>query len=172
MVFEYCDLLFWFNFEKNNYRTLQALNFPKFSFRFKNSENKVSIFDSIRKKFVILQPEEWVRQNCIEYLKEIKKYPKSLINVEKELIVNGLKKRYDIVVYNSDGSVHLIVECKAPNITISQNTFDQIAQYNLVLNANYLMVTNGLNHYYCQIDFINERYNFLKEIPKYSEQLQ
>jgi len=149
---------------------LQALNFPKFSFRFKNSENKVSIFDSIRKKFVILQPEEWVRQHCIQYLIEEKGYPKSLINVEKELIVNGLKKRYDIVVFNSDGSMHLIVECKAPTITVNQNTFDQIAQYNLVLNASYLMVTNGLNHYYCQMDFKNERYNFLEDIPKYSKQ--
>ena len=149
---------------------MQALNFPKFSFRFKNSENKVSIFDSIRKKFVILQPEEWVRQHCIQYLIEEKGYPKSLINVEKELIVNGLKKRYDIVVFNSDGSMHLIVECKAPTITVNQNTFDQIAQYNLVLNASYLMVTNGLNHYYCQMDFKNERYNFLEDIPKYSKQ--
>jgi len=147
---------------------LQELNFPKFSFRFKNSENKVSIFDSIRKKFVVLQPEEWVRQHCIQYLIDIKGYPKSLINVEKELIINTLKKRYDIIIYNSDGSIHLIVECKSPTITVNQNTFDQIAQYNLVLNANYLMVTNGLNHYYCQMDFKNECYQFLKEIPVYS----
>lgn len=147
---------------------MQELNFPKFSFRFKNSENKVSIFDSIRKKFVVLQPEEWVRQHCIQYLINIKHYPKSLINVEKELVVNTLKKRYDIVVFNSDGSIHLIVECKSPKVNINQNTFDQIAQYNLVLNADYLMVTNGLNHYYCQMDFINERYHFLRDIPKYS----
>ncbi|MFD1161901.1 MULTISPECIES: type I restriction enzyme HsdR N-terminal domain-containing protein [Hwangdonia] len=149
---------------------MQELNFPKFSFRFKSSENKISIFDSIRKKFVVLQPEEWVRQHCVQYLIEEKGYPISLINVEKELIVNTLKKRYDIVVFNPDGSIHLIVECKAPNIAINQNTFDQIAQYNLVLNASYLMVTNGLNHYYCQMDFEKERYNFLKEIPKYSKQ--
>ncbi|WOD43004.1 type I restriction enzyme HsdR N-terminal domain-containing protein [Hwangdonia lutea] len=148
---------------------MQELNFPKFSFRFKSSENKISIFDSIRKKFVVLQPEEWVRQHCVQYLIEEKGYPKSLINVEKELVVNTLKKRYDIVVFNSDGSIHLIVECKAPTIVINQNTFDQIAQYNLVLNASFLMVTNGLNHYYCQMDFENERYNFLKDIPKYSE---
>ncbi|MCF7569447.1 type I restriction enzyme HsdR N-terminal domain-containing protein [Sabulilitoribacter arenilitoris] len=148
---------------------MQELNFPKFSFRFKNSENKVSIFDSIRKKFVILQPEEWVRQHCIQYLINVKHYPKFLINVEKELIVNTLKKRYDIVVFNSDGTIHLIVECKSPTITINQNTFDQIAQYNLVLNANYLMVTNGLNHYYCQMDFKNERYHFLKDIPEHSK---
>ncbi len=99
-----------------------------------------------------------------------KGYPKSLINVEKELIINDLKKRYDIVVYNSDGSIHLIVECKAPKISIKQNTFDQIARYNLELNATFLMVTNGLNHYYCQMDFENERYQFLKEIPEFSSQ--
>jgi len=118
---------------------------------------------------VILQPEEWVRQHCVQYLMETKNYPKSLINVEKELTVNRLKKRYDIVIYNPDGSIHLIVECKSPTITINQRTFDQIAQYNLTLNASYLMVTNGLNHYYCQMDFENERYNFLKEIPDYNQ---
>ncbi|EGV42744.1 type I restriction enzyme HsdR N-terminal domain-containing protein [Bizionia argentinensis JUB59] len=147
---------------------MQALNFPKFSFRFKNSENKVSIFDPIRKKFVILQPEEWVRQHCLQVLMTDKKYPKSLINVEKELRVNDLKKRYDIVVFNPDGSIHIIVECKAPSIPVNQKTFDQIAQYNLTLKATYLMVTNGLDHYYCQMDFEAERYNFLKDIPDYN----
>lgn len=146
---------------------MQQLNFPTYSFRFKSNENKISIFDSIRKKFVVLQPEEWVRQHCVHYLMAEKNYPQSLINVEKELIVNGLKKRYDIVVFNPNGSILLIVECKAPKITINQTTFDQIAQYNLALNATYLMVTNGLNHYYCQMDFDNERYNFLKDIPNY-----
>jgi len=146
---------------------LQELNFPKFTFRFKNSENKISIFDCLRKKFVILQPEEWVRQHCVLYLIEEKGYPKSHINVEKELVVNNLKKRYDIVVFNTDGTIYLIVECKAPSVAINQNTFDQIAQYNLALNANYLMVTNGLNHYYCQMDFEKERFNFLKDIPNY-----
>ena len=147
---------------------MQLLNFPKFSFRFKNSENKISIFDEIRKKFVILQPEEWVRQHCVKYLITEKKYPKSLINVEKELIINELKKRYDIIVFNPDGTIHLIVECKAPNISINQDVFDQIARYNLSLKATFLMVTNGLNHYYCQMDFENERYSFLKDIPLYS----
>lgn len=117
---------------------------------------------------MVLQPEEWVRQHCVQYLINEKKYPKSLINVEKELKINNLKKRYDIVVFNTDGSIHLIVECKAPNITINQSTFDQVARYNLELNATYLMVTNGLNHYYCSIDFDEERYQFLKDIPPYS----
>lgn len=150
---------------------MQNLNFPKFTFRFKNSENKVSIFDVIRKKFMILQPEEWVRQHCVHYLIENKNYPKSLINVEKELKVNNLRKRYDIVIFNSDGSIHLIVECKSPKIKINQNTFDQIARYNLTLNATYLMVTNGINHYYCAMDFEAECYNFLKDIPDYNTEL-
>ncbi|AJR04143.1 type I restriction enzyme HsdR N-terminal domain-containing protein [Siansivirga zeaxanthinifaciens] len=147
---------------------MQKLNFPTYPFRFKNSENKVSIFDCIRKKFVILQPEEWVRQHCVLFLINEKGYPKSLINIEKELIVNDLKKRYDIVVFNPNGSIHLIVECKAPSVIINQSTFDQIAQYNRVLMADYLMVTNGLNHYYCKMNFEKECYDFLREIPNYN----
>jgi len=149
---------------------MQPLNFPKFQFRFKNSENKISIFDEIRKKFVVLQPEEWVRQHTVHYLMTVKNYPRTLINVEKELTVNGLKKRFDVVVFNTNGSIHLIVECKAPQISIDQTTFDQVARYNLSLNASYLMVTNGLHHYYCLMDFENERYQFLKDIPVYSRQ--
>lgn len=149
---------------------MQELNFPTYSFRLKNSENKVSIFDTIRKKFVVLQPEEWVRQHCVHYLITEKKYPISLINVEKELKINDLKKRYDIVIFNPDGSIHLIVECKAPKIKIDQTTFDQVARYNLALNATYLMVTNGLNHYYCMMDFNAEKYQFLRDIPEYIKQ--
>jgi len=144
---------------------MQQLNFPSYNFRFKNSENKVAIFDAIRKKFIILTPEEWVSQHVVHYLLEEKKYPKSHINVEKLLKVNDLKKRYDIVVFNPDGSIFILVECKAPEIKISQHTFDQIARYNLTLKAQFLMVTNGHNHYFCQMDFENEKYNFLKELP-------
>jgi hypothetical protein len=147
---------------------MQKLNFSTYSFRFKNNENKVSIFDEIRKKFIILTPEEWVRQHVVLYLLEEKKYPKSLINVEKVLKVNGLRKRYDVVVYNPDGSIFVLIECKAPEIKIAQATFDQIARYNMTLKAEYLMVTNGLNHYFCIMDFENEKYQFLKELPNYS----
>ncbi|RZV66099.1 MAG: type I restriction enzyme HsdR N-terminal domain-containing protein [Flavobacteriaceae bacterium] len=146
---------------------MQELHFPQYSFRFKNSENKLLIFDVIRKKFVVLQPEEWVRQHCIHFLLNDKKYPRSLVNVEKELMVKGLRKRYDIVVFNPDGSIHLIVECKSFKKTINQDTFDQIARYNLTLDATYLMVTNGINHYYCQMNLEEQRYQFLKEIPNY-----
>ena len=146
---------------------MQQLNFPIYNFRFKNSENKVSIFDEIRKKFIILTPEEWVRQHVVRFLLEEKKYPKSLINVEKVLSVNGLRKRYDVVVFNPDGSIFVLVECKAPEIKTAQATFDQIARYNLALKAQFLMVTNGHNHYFCQMDFENEKYAFLKELPDY-----
>ena len=150
---------------------MQQLNFPSFSFRFKNSENKVSIFDAIRKKFIILTPEEWVRQHVVQFLMIEKNYPKSLLNVEKVLQVNGLRKRYDIVVYNSDGTIHILIECTAPEVPISQSTFDQIAQYNMTLQSNYLMVTNGLNHYFCQMDNENEKYQFLTELPNYQSNL-
>ncbi|TDD94852.1 type I restriction enzyme HsdR N-terminal domain-containing protein [Flavobacterium cellulosilyticum] len=146
---------------------MQQLNFPVYNFRFKNSENKVSIFDEIRKKFIILTPEEWVRQHVVRYLLEEKKYPKSLINVEKVLNVNGLRKRYDVVVFYPDGSIFVLIECKAPEIKTAQATFDQIARYNMTLKAEYLMVTNGLNHYFCQMDFGNEKYVFLRELPDY-----
>ena len=147
---------------------MHQLNFPSYSFRFKNSENKVSIFDEIRKKFIILTPEEWVRQHVVRFLLEEKKYPKSLINVEKVLNVNGLRKRYDIVIFSPDGSIFVLVECKAPEIKTSQATFDQIARYNMTLKAEYLMVTNGHNHYFCQMDFENEKYAFLENLPNYN----
>ena len=146
---------------------MQKLNFPVYSFRFKNSENKVAIFDEIRKKFIILTPEEWVRQHVIKFLLEAKKYPKSHLNVEKLIKLNGLNKRYDVVVYQSDGKILLLVECKAPEIKISQTTFDQIARYNMTLKAEYLMVTNGLNHFFCKMDFENEKYTFLEELPDF-----
>ena len=147
---------------------MQKLNFQLYNFRFKNNENKVSIFDEIRKKFIILTPEEWVRQHVVQFLLEEKKYPKSLINVEKVLKINGLRKRYDVVVFNSDGSIFILIECKAPEIKITQATFDQIARYNMTMNAQFLMVTNGLNHYFCQLAYDNEKYTFLENLPDYN----
>jgi hypothetical protein len=147
---------------------MQPLNFPSYNFRVKNSQNKALIFDLIRKKFIVLTPEEWVRQHVVIYLINDKKYPQSHINVEKQIVINGLKKRYDIVVFNTDGTIHLLVECKAPEIKISQETFDQIARYNLDLDATYLMVTNGTSHFYCQMSKSDEKYQFLKQIPEFS----
>lgn len=146
---------------------MQNLNFPLYQFRFKSIENKTYIFDIIRKKFVLVTPEEWVRQNTLLYLIESLKYPKSYINVEKQLTINNLVKRYDIVVYLPNGKIFLLVECKAPEIEITQKTFDQIAQYNFILQAENLMLTNGLQHYFCTMNLEQKKYLFLKELPSY-----
>jgi len=146
---------------------MQPLNYPSYRFRFKNRENKIYIFDAIRKKFMLLQPEEWVRQHVVRYLLEDKQYPYSHINVEKQLLVNGIKKRYDIVVFDPQGGIEILVECKSPKINITKEVFDQIARYNLQLRAKYLMVTNGMDHYFCKMDFERKRYDFLEDIPYY-----
>jgi hypothetical protein len=148
---------------------MQTLNLPIYKFRIKSNENKLFIFDILRKKYVSLTPEEWVRQHFVHYLIEEKNYPISLIGVEKKLTINGLTKRTDILVFNTYGEPHIIVECKAPTIKINQATFDQIARYNLKLQANYLIVTNGLDHFYCTMDFKNEHYQFLKDIPNFPQ---
>lgn len=144
---------------------MQNLQFPRYSFKIKSTENNYYIFDVIRKKYIMLTPEEWVRQHVVHYLIYTKSYPISYINVEKAFTINGLTKRYDVVVFNSDGSIHLLVECKKPEVAISQEVFDQIARYNLKLNANFLMVTNGLQHIYSKLDFEKQRYEFLSDIP-------
>ena len=147
---------------------MQVLNFPPYHFRLKSTENSTYIFDVIRKKFVVLQPEEWVRQHIVHFLMLTKGYPKSLINVEKQLIINGLRKRYDIIVFTPQGKIDVLVECKAPDVKITQNVFDQIAIYNSKAEADYLMVSNGINHYYCQMDHLTEKYTFLEDIPDFN----
>jgi hypothetical protein len=147
---------------------MQKLNFPTYSFRFKNSDNKLAIFDEIRKKFVLLTPEEWVRQNVIQFLIQEKSYPKSYINVEKLIKINNLNKRYDIVVFQPNGELYLLIECKAPEVVITQKVFDQIARYNSKLKSKYLMVTNGYKHYFCQMDYENEQYVFLSDLPNFN----
>ncbi len=114
---------------------MQKLNLPQYKFNIKSKENKTLIFDEIRKKYIVLTPEEWVRQHFVCYLQHEKNYPISLISVEKQLIINNLKKRFDILVFNRNGQPKIIVECKAPSVKITQDTFDQIARYNLKLNA-------------------------------------
>lgn len=147
---------------------MQELNFPNYPFQIKSNENKLFIFDFIRKKEVVLTPEEWVRQHFLMYLVTEKKYPASLIAVEKKITLNSLTKRADIVVYNIDAKPTIIVECKAPTIKITEDIFDQIARYNLKLNAQYLIVTNGLQHFICQIDAKNETYLFINDLPNWS----
>ena len=150
---------------------MKRLNFPNYEFRLKKEGQKRFIFDLIRKKYVQLSSEEWVRQNCIQYLIREKKYPKSLISVEKKLSINTLTKRYDIIIFNSSGEIYLLVECKSPKVKISQKTFDQLSRYNLAFKSRYVMVTNGLTHYFCEVDYVNKKYSFLKELPTYNRQL-
>ena len=147
---------------------MQVLNLPTYKFKIKSNENKYLIFDIIRKKYVVLTPEEWVRQHIIHYLIEEKDYPISLIAVEKKLTINNLTKRTDILIFNTKGLPHIIVECKAPSVKITQSSFDQIARYNLKLDAKYLVVSNGLQHFFCSMDKEKEQYVFLENIPPYT----
>jgi hypothetical protein len=147
---------------------LPKLQFPLYEFRFKNSENKTYIFDPIRKKFILITPEEWVRQHVIQYLIHDLKYPKSHIAVEKQLILNQTIKRSDVLVQNAKGEIIILVECKAPQITINQDTFDQTARYNMIYDAKYLYVCNGFMHIYCQLDKVNQQYKFLESLPTYT----
>jgi len=121
------------------------LKYPSFHVKVKNGDGQTKIFDPIRKKWYVLTPEEWVRQHVLNYLIEVKKYPLSLISVEKEISLNDLKKRYDIVVYKKDFSPFIIVECKAPFVELDVTTIEQAQRYNLILKANYLMITNGIS---------------------------
>jgi len=145
------------------------LNLPDFDLKIKSKENKYFIWDIIRKKYVVLTPEEWVRQNFLHFLIDHKKYPKSLISVEKQLKINNLNKRTDILIFDKKAQPDIIVECKAPSVKISQQTFDQIARYNLKLNASYLIITNGLQHFFARMNSKEEKYEFLKSIPDYSK---
>lgn len=147
---------------------MEELNFPQYPIPLKNKENKPYVWDIIRKKNILLTPEEWVRQHCIYFLLEEIKVPQSLINVEKSITVGQRRKRYDIVVFNPKGQITLLVECKAPRVSINQATFDQIAQYNFSLESNALMVTNGIDHYFCKMDKTTARYHFMKELPPYT----
>ena len=141
------------------------LNFPNYEFRLKKEGQKRFIFDLIRKKYVQLTLEEWVRQNCIRFLIEKKKISRFSIAIEKEIKFNGIKKRFDIVSYSNEGKINLLVECKAPNIEINQKTFDQILIYNKILKSKYLMVTNGINHYYCKVNDERSNIKFLANFP-------
>jgi hypothetical protein len=147
---------------------MEKLNFHDFDFSFKSKENKTYIFDPIRKKWLVLNPEEWVRQHCIQFLLKTKNVPLGFIQVEKKLNVNNTEKRYDLVVFKPDHSIDLLVECKSPKVKITQKTFDQIARYNLVLKSDYLMLTNGLNHFFCKMDFEKRKYLFLPDLPNYN----
>lgn len=143
------------------------LNLPEYSFRFQKSEKGIQIFDSLRKKFVALTPEEWVRQNFIQYILHEKKYPASLISVETGLKYNRLKKRTDIIVHDRTGKPWMLIECKSPEVKISQDVFDQVATYNIGKGqkAKYLCITNGIKHFCCEMNYEKNNYDFVKELP-------
>ena len=147
---------------------MMQLSLGKYDFRVRQEGKQSFIFDIIRKKFVVLTPEEQVRQHWIHYLVEEKKYPRSLIAIEMSIALNQLAKRCDIVVCDRDGLPCLIVECKAPEVKITQKVFDQVARYNLTLRVKYLVVSNGSEHHCSEIDFEKSSYRFLKALPEMS----
>ena len=146
-----------------------ALNLPSFAVKIQQRNGKSLIFDPLRKKYVALTPEEWVRQHFTHFLTDHKGYPKGLLANEIQLDLNGTKKRCDTVPFNKDLSARMIVEYKAPHIAITQAVFDQITRYNMVLKVDYLIVSNGINHYCCKIDYQSMSYSFLPDIPSYTD---
>ncbi len=148
---------------------MQKLNLPEYTFRTKSAGGKQLIFDSIRKKFVVLTPEEWVRQNFIQYLKLEKKYPETLMAVEKQIMVNQKQRRFDLLIYLRNGQPHLIAEFKAPGVKITQDAFDQVVRYNMSLRVQKVVVSNGLQHFACEIDYVKNSFAYLPEIPKFCE---
>lgn len=145
------------------------LNLPEYNFSYRLLDHKKQIFDSVRKKYVTLTKEEWVRQNFIQWLIQEKNYPSGLIAIEKEFLLNGLKKRYDAVVFHNNHKPAVLVECKAPDIAISQPVFDQAARYNIILRVPYLIFTNGQKHFCSYIDFEKGTYNFIDHIPEFDK---
>ena len=144
---------------------MPQLNLPKVALKTKSVEGTIQVFDVIRKKYFVLTPEEWVRQHFIHYLNTEKNYPMGLMGVEKMVKYNALKTRADIVLYTTEGKAKMIVECKAPNVKITQDTFNQIAKYNFKLKVPFLMVTNGMQHFCCRMDYKNNSISFLDDIP-------
>lgn len=149
---------------------MTELNLPKYNMRIsRDRNNNIKIFDSIRKKFVSLTPEEYVRQHFTNWLINYLHYPMGLIANEVKISLNSTIKRCDTIVYGNTGDPMMIIEYKAPHISINQNVFDQIVRYNMVLKTKYLVVSNGMQHYCCIIDYENNSYQFIPHIPTYEE---
>jgi len=146
---------------------MTKLNLPSYTFRIRTSGQSKEIFDSLRRKFVTLTPEEWVRQHFVMYLKEELHYPPGFIAIEKGLLLNERAKRSDIVVHDPIGKPWMIVECKAPQINMNEDTFYQAAAYHMKLNVQYLVITNGIQHYCCK--FANGNFHFVNGFPAYNE---
>ncbi len=147
---------------------METLNLPPFVYKLKQSDANSMIFDALRRKYVLLTPEEWVRQHFIYYLINELHYPKSLISVERGTSYNTLKKRTDICLYTNEGEPHLLVECKAAYIPITQEVIKQVSVYNQTIRAPFLVVTNGLEHYCWEVNFESKRFQPLQSIPAYT----
>ena len=145
------------------------LNLPHYAHKIQTENGKNYIFDVLRKKYVGLTPEEWVRQHFTHFLMRYKGYPQGLLANEVQICLNGTKKRCDTVLYDRALNARMIVEYKAPQVEITQTVFDQITRYNMVLRVQYLIVTNGLSHYCCRIDYEKGSYIFLPDIPDYKD---
>ena len=143
------------------------LNLPPYPIKIQEKGEKRQIFDFLRRKWVALTPEEWVRQHFTHYLTEHKGYPKTLLANEVELRIGEKHLRCDTLLYNKELRPRMIIEYKAPTIQIQQKTFDQISVYNLLLKVDYLVVSNGLRHYCCKMDYERQSYQFLEDIPDY-----
>ena len=146
---------------------MPQLNLPNVDLKTKLVKGTTQVFDIVRKKYLILTAEEWVRQHFIHFLHLEKNYPLGLMGVEKLVKYNNMSTRADIVLCTNEGRPNMIVECKGPNVAISQDTFYQIAKYNFNLKVQYLVVTNGLKHYCCKVNYDSDKIDFLKEIPDY-----
>ncbi len=147
---------------------MKELNLPYYPFKLKSDGNRYLILDELRKKYVVLTPEEWVRQHIIQYLINFKNYPKGLISLEKGLRVNDLLKRSDVLIFDSNTEPLLLVECKAPEVKLSQDVFDQAARYNSVYKVKYIIITNGLEHFCAEIEHSSSSYKFLNDIPSFN----
>ena len=145
-----------------------SLNLPAYDTKITTRNGKNVIFDIIRRRYVTLTPEEWVRQHFVHFLITHKGYPSAFMANEVLLHLNGTRKRCDTVLYKTDLSARMIIEYKAPHVEITQDVFDQITRYNIVLKVDYLIVSNGIDHYCCKLDYGNSRYTFLKDIPDYA----
>ncbi|RNL54504.1 type I restriction enzyme HsdR N-terminal domain-containing protein [Pedobacter jejuensis] len=145
-----------------------SLNLPTYPFKITEKGDVVFIFDELRKKHLVLTPEEWVRQHFIQHLISEKKFPKSLIQIEGGLVLNQLQKRSDILVYNTEGNKLLLIECKAPKVKITQSVFDQAARYNSIHQAKWIALTNGLQHVYAKINHEKGSFDFIQELPDYN----
>jgi hypothetical protein len=148
---------------------MDALNLPTYSFSVKSEGDRSYIFDPFRKKYVLLTPEEWVRQHFLQYLVREKGFPSSLMSVEKEFRFNRMKKRTDILAYNRKGEPLLLAECKSPNVRVTREAFQQVGLYNLTYKVPWLVVTNGMKHYCCRFDEAEGKYRFVDRIPEWTE---